>query len=289
MGAKSGVQVPTTDNASGLRRPKAPVACVVCKSRRIRCSGTAPCQACLSLGTQCVIDETLDGRRKVALTRKLAELVHYKWIMEGFLICLRFSRGPYLVDLLECVSGGVPLRSLATTICAGLSKADLPGPVQSRVIEIQRELKSYINGNPQPETYSSNGLSRHSKASAVRDGDFESPSGTLLPAGKTESFSPQHQRANYRAGRSDNDRAVPKPSAGGTAVDTSNGYHASPFGQLADHVILTHSSEGGLDDILQFLNAPRSPSRHQYSPEMNFEFSTGTPEVQIVVLGAKTG
>jgi hypothetical protein len=204
--------------------------------------------------------------------------------MEGFLICLRFSRGPYLVDLLECVSEGVPLRSLATTISAGLSKADLPGPVQSRVIEIQRELKSYINGNPQPETYSSNGLSRHSKGSAVRDGDFESPSGTLLPAGKTESISPQHQRANYRAGRSDNDHAVPKPSAGGSAVDTSNGYHASPFGQLADHVMLTHSSEGGLDEILQFLNAPRSPSRHQYSPEMNFEFSTGTSEVQIVVL-----
>ncbi len=38
MGAKSGVQAPTTDNASGLRRPKAPVACVVCKSRRIRVS-----------------------------------------------------------------------------------------------------------------------------------------------------------------------------------------------------------------------------------------------------------
>jgi hypothetical protein len=42
MGAKSGVQVPTTDNTSGLRRPKAPVACVVCKSRRIRVSSKLP-------------------------------------------------------------------------------------------------------------------------------------------------------------------------------------------------------------------------------------------------------
>ena len=225
----------------------------------------------------------------MALTRKLDELIHYKWILEGFLVCLRFSRGPYLVDLLECVSEGVPLRSLATTISAGLSKAELPGPVQSRVIEVQRELKSYINGTPQPETYSSNGLSRHSKASAVQNGDFESPSGTPHPAGKTESFSPPHQRANYKAGRSGNEHTMPKPIAGGLRVDMSNGYHASTLGHLTDHGTLTHSSGGGLDEILQFLNAPQSPSRHQYSPEMNFEFGRATPEVQIVVQGAKRG
>lgn len=225
----------------------------------------------------------------MALTRKLDELIHHKWILEGFLICLRFARGPYLVDLLECVSEGVPLRSLATTVSAGLSKADLPGPVQSRVIEIERELKSYINGNPQPETYSSKDLSRHSKASAVQTGDSESPSGTPFPGGRTESFSPQRQRADYKAGRSGKDHTIPKPVAGGLAVNMSNGYHTSTLGHSTDRGTLTHSSGGGLDEILQFLNAPRSPSRHQYSPEMDFEFSRGTAEMQIVVLDAKRG
>lgn len=38
MGGKSGTHAMPTENGSALRRPKAPVACVVCKSRRIRVS-----------------------------------------------------------------------------------------------------------------------------------------------------------------------------------------------------------------------------------------------------------
>jgi hypothetical protein len=113
----------------------------------IQCSGTVPCQACVTLDTQCVIDEALDGRRKVALTRKLDELIHHKWILEGLLLCLRHSRGVFLLDLLQKVSTNEHQHgTVAAAVLAGLCVAAIPADIGNRVAEIKQELGSYVRG-----------------------------------------------------------------------------------------------------------------------------------------------
>ena len=47
-------------------------ACEACKKRKTKCTGgPPPCQLCESLGTECVIDLSLDMRRRAALQRTI--------------------------------------------------------------------------------------------------------------------------------------------------------------------------------------------------------------------------
>ncbi|KAK5056666.1 hypothetical protein LTR84_012198 [Exophiala bonariae] len=138
---------PTESSSSTKRHRKAAVACIACKVRKIRCSGSAPCETCVSLDTKCIIDETLDGRRKVALNRRLEELFHYKWILEALLLCLRSCRGKHLVAILELLSNGSPMPLLAAALCSLLGQCRLPAENSKEIAELQQNLTNYVQEN----------------------------------------------------------------------------------------------------------------------------------------------
>lgn len=156
---------PTETSASTKRHRKAAVACIACKVRKIRvsgrnsnstratitnisqCSGSAPCETCVSLDTKCIIDETLDGRRKVALNRRLEELFHYRWILEALLICLRTCRGRRLVAILELLFNESPLPVLAAALCSLLAECPIPMGQDKEIADLQQNLASYVQEN----------------------------------------------------------------------------------------------------------------------------------------------
>ncbi|KAL2424300.1 hypothetical protein ABEF95_008381 [Exophiala dermatitidis] len=155
------------DHVIGPSRQRATVACIVCKNRKIRCSGVAPCETCVSLNTRCVIDETLDGRRKVALSRRLEELIHHKSILDGLRTCLQFSRGPALIDVLEKVSLDVPLPSLAASILTSLTHTPVPEEVERHVWQLKQQLEQYMEDGREDRATSCDSKSDKSGAGAA--------------------------------------------------------------------------------------------------------------------------
>lgn len=89
--AKEGRQ-PPKQTAPKKRQPggRISAACEACKKRKTKCTGgPAPCQLCESLGTECIIDLTLDMRRRAALQRTIDESKSYQESLAGLLECLR--------------------------------------------------------------------------------------------------------------------------------------------------------------------------------------------------------
>ncbi|KAK5037690.1 hypothetical protein LTS07_001157 [Exophiala sideris] len=268
MGGRSGTHATPKENGSALRRPKAPVACVVCKSRRIRCSGTAPCQACIALNTECIIDETLDGRRKVALTRKLDELIHHKWILEGLLICLRYSRGSALIDLLERVNADVPLRLLAAVVSADLAKAELQPEVQFRASEIRREIAPYITGVVQTEHDVLLRPATQPATSDILKYEMHSPDVNAALMGLPSTTAAPYLSPNYGDGRSPNLHGRSDGFYLGAVVDLAGGRDVAGLAQLEDD-IASYRQGLGLEDMLRFLRVPQSSPVRRTSYDTN--------------------
>ncbi|CEL11711.1 hypothetical protein ASPCAL14809 [Aspergillus calidoustus] len=49
------------------RQKRASTACINCKISKRKCSGESPCASCTAFGQQCLIDKTLDKRRRVTV------------------------------------------------------------------------------------------------------------------------------------------------------------------------------------------------------------------------------
>ena len=81
-------------------------ACEACKKRKTKCTGgPPPCQLCQSLGTECVIDLTLDMRRRAALQRTVDEK-SFQDTLNKLIDCIREESSPRFETLVEYVRGG---------------------------------------------------------------------------------------------------------------------------------------------------------------------------------------
>lgn len=79
---------------------KASTACKACQKRRTKCSGKPlPCQACVSRGTDCVLNPAADGRRKGDMRRLASDLQVCCDAFDGLTKALR-DGPPARVDLL---------------------------------------------------------------------------------------------------------------------------------------------------------------------------------------------
>jgi len=91
------------------RQPSARIsaACEACKKRKTKCTGgPPPCQLCQSLGTECVIDLTLDMRRRAALQRTVDESKSFQDTLNKLIDCIRDEASPRFETLVEYVRGG---------------------------------------------------------------------------------------------------------------------------------------------------------------------------------------
>lgn len=97
------------DSRPGKRQASARIsaACEACKKRKTKCTGgPPPCQLCQSLGTECVIDLSLDMRRRAALQRTVDESKSYQDALNRLIECIRDGNSPHSEQLLDYVRSG---------------------------------------------------------------------------------------------------------------------------------------------------------------------------------------
>ncbi|OQV06012.1 Fungal Zn2-Cys6 binuclear cluster domain-containing protein [Cladophialophora immunda] len=80
-------------------RKKVSLACLACRRRRTKCDGGITCDSCLSRNTECVRDENDDGRRKLAVKRRIETLEKDRHLLEDLLNALRLA-GPNQLNAL---------------------------------------------------------------------------------------------------------------------------------------------------------------------------------------------
>jgi hypothetical protein len=102
---KPGASIFRTDISFRSRLRKASSACLECRKRKQRvglltypvetlliaiyCDGASPCSFCRRSGQHCVIDEEGDGRRKIALKRKIDSLEQDNEMLLGLIQTIR--------------------------------------------------------------------------------------------------------------------------------------------------------------------------------------------------------
>lgn len=116
--AKEG-QPSQTQPVSKKRKPggRISAACEACKKRKTKCTGgPPPCQLCESLGTECVIDLSLDMRRRAALQRTIDESKTYQDTLNGLVECIRDGASQPLDQLFDYIRTGASLQAIGSAI-----------------------------------------------------------------------------------------------------------------------------------------------------------------------------
>merc|ERR1712093_839446 len=93
-------------------RRKTSVACFACKKRRTRCDEGMPCVSCISHNTECVKDENDDGRRRLAMKRKISALESDRQLFDDLLTAIRTATPTQLEPLLKVIRNGGSRRGI---------------------------------------------------------------------------------------------------------------------------------------------------------------------------------
>ncbi|OAP54352.1 hypothetical protein AYL99_11453 [Fonsecaea erecta] len=94
-------------------RKKVSLACLACRRRRTKCDGSVPCASCLSRNTECVKDEFDDGRRKLAVKRRLESLEKDRHLLDALLEAIRTGGPNQLHALISLIRGNAGRQDLA--------------------------------------------------------------------------------------------------------------------------------------------------------------------------------
>ena len=72
----------------------------------MKCDGGIPCASCLSRNTECIKDENDDGRRKLAVKRRLETLEKDRHLLDDLLRALRTAGPSQLNALVNMIKNG---------------------------------------------------------------------------------------------------------------------------------------------------------------------------------------
>ncbi|KIW91353.1 uncharacterized protein Z519_08249 [Cladophialophora bantiana CBS 173.52] len=111
------VRLPETNHEDTLQqassRKKVSLACLSCRRRRTKCDGGVPCASCLSRNTECVKDEFDDGRRKLAVKRRLESLEKDRHLLNALLNAIRTGESNQLHALIGLIRNNAARQDLA--------------------------------------------------------------------------------------------------------------------------------------------------------------------------------
>ncbi|KIX96300.1 uncharacterized protein Z520_08078 [Fonsecaea multimorphosa CBS 102226] len=113
---------PAKDNPAKTPRKKPSsnrisAACEACKKRKTRCTGgPPPCQLCETLGTDCVIDLSLDMRRRAAFQRTLDESRTYQDALNSLLDGIRDGPSPRLEAMFELIRSNASNQDIVNAL-----------------------------------------------------------------------------------------------------------------------------------------------------------------------------
>ncbi|KAL4998010.1 fungal-specific transcription factor domain-containing protein [Aspergillus recurvatus] len=89
------------------KNKKSSSACLPCKQAKRKCTGRpAPCKACKATNGNCVFNEHLDLRRKIAAQKAQDDLERYKQLLWDLIKCLRTADDERINQILEIIRAG---------------------------------------------------------------------------------------------------------------------------------------------------------------------------------------
>ncbi|RAL04314.1 Zn(II)2Cys6 transcription factor [Aspergillus ibericus CBS 121593] len=101
---------------SDVSKKRVSMACLACKKSKRKCSGTAPCDNCRAFNRQCIFDETLDQRRRVAAKRTADELSYHRDMLNDLLKVMRAEDQTHALRLLEIIREDATAEEIRTYI-----------------------------------------------------------------------------------------------------------------------------------------------------------------------------
>ncbi|KAF5856375.1 hypothetical protein ETB97_007477 [Aspergillus alliaceus] len=99
-------------NDTHQRRKNVGTACLACKARKLKCTGTAPCANCLKSRLECTLDQTADKRRRGALKRKIDHLEEKEDLLFRLVSLLRESGNRRTIPLLNLIRSNASLPEI---------------------------------------------------------------------------------------------------------------------------------------------------------------------------------
>ncbi|KAL1885760.1 hypothetical protein Plec18167_001255 [Paecilomyces lecythidis] len=142
-----GPRTEVSSSAASASRPKKnSTACLACKQAKRKCSGRpSPCKACRGAHSECVFDETLDLRRKIAVKRTKDELEYYKELLYSLIESLRSSEQSRVEQLLDLIRGNAPLNEIAAAISENIRQLREKGNSDPQIPAGLEEAVAHVN------------------------------------------------------------------------------------------------------------------------------------------------
>ncbi|KIW93564.1 uncharacterized protein Z519_06169 [Cladophialophora bantiana CBS 173.52] len=176
---------PAKETPSKTSRKKTPsarisAACEACKKRKTKCTGSPPpCHLCETLGTECVIDLSLDMRRRAALQRTLDESRTYQDALNNLLDGIREGPTSRLEAMFDFIRSGASNQEITNALHQYSNRApeddDVDDPMSSHVDGSD----SLVDAGKSPADTSSLG-SVTSDSAKGKAPELSSPIATLL-------------------------------------------------------------------------------------------------------------
>lgn len=100
-----------------IKPKKSSSACIPCKLAKRKCTGRpSPCKACQNTDADCIFDETLDLRRKIAAQRTLGEMEHYRGLLHSLIEILRSADEERVQHTLQTIRDSSSLSPIAAAV-----------------------------------------------------------------------------------------------------------------------------------------------------------------------------
>ncbi|KAB8227453.1 Zn(II)2Cys6 transcription factor [Aspergillus alliaceus] len=127
------------------------MACLACKKSKRKCSGVPPCDNCRAFNRQCIFDETLDQRRRVAAKRTADELSYHRDMLNDLLRVMRAddrSFGLRLLDIIRRDATAEEMRGFIDEALAQMEGTDSADEVTMRKLEDVRRVINVEGAGP---------------------------------------------------------------------------------------------------------------------------------------------
>ncbi|KAJ9200450.1 transcriptional regulator family: Fungal Specific TF [Paecilomyces variotii] len=97
-------------------------ACLACKRSKRKCSGVPPCDNCRALNRECIFDESLDQRRRVAVKRTAEELNYHRDMLNDLFKVIRSANHSSAQQLLDIIRNDATPEEIRIYIDETLAK-----------------------------------------------------------------------------------------------------------------------------------------------------------------------
>jgi hypothetical protein len=91
----------------------------------IQCSAGPPCDNCVRHGIECVLDESQDGRRRIAIKRTIDDLEKDRDLLLDLVASMRDGKNTYVEQLVSLIRGHASLAEIRAYIDAQVREAHI--------------------------------------------------------------------------------------------------------------------------------------------------------------------